>query len=77
MIEPINRELAEHLDRLEAGDFSGVFRIRRKYNRSKATKERLEDLKTRIHDKEYLDKAVGQMASKMAQDYQKSTERGN
>jgi cytidylate kinase len=71
MIEPIDRELREYLDSILDGDFRGVDkRIRRRCwnrrHRSRAPKEKIEELKRQIHEKDYLDGAIEQMALYLA-----------
>ena len=72
MIEPINQELLEHLDQILDGNFKGVHKpigkIRRKYHRSRATKEKIEELKKHIHDEDYLKNAIEKMALDFAID---------
>ena len=70
MIEPINQELSEHLDSLMDGDFSGVFYKRKRgqgqRHKSKATPKKIKELKGLIQDKDYMDKAVNDVAFKLA-----------
>jgi hypothetical protein len=70
VIEPINQELSEYLDSLAEGDFSGVYikpkGCQGKRRRSKATPEKIEELKGLIQDKDYMDKAVNDVALKLA-----------
>ena len=70
MIEPIGQELREYLDRILEGDFRGVYkpfgRIKVKYHQSRASKERIEELKTLIHDEDYLDRAIQKIGSDFA-----------